>query len=119
MGKVYITQETVRRDEHGQLRPLMNFKPAMEYGELVVCLSSGALAFSPVPTVTQLKEVLHDFGENDYLLAVGDPSVIAIASAIVSERNGGRFKLLKWDKESKMYIVVPIAINHRKREVET
>ena len=34
---------------------------------------------------------------------MGDPAIIALAGAIASEMNRGRFKVLKWDRDEKKY----------------
>ena len=52
---------------------------------------------------------LKDYNSKDYLLLSGDPSVIGIAVAIVSDINNGRFNLLKWDRQEQMYY--PLEIN--------
>lgn len=111
MGKAYIVQEPLRKDHvSGQMVPVMDFRPVLEYGEAIVCLKSGRIALSPAPMIDSLKEVLKDFSDDDYLVAVGDPSAIAAAASICSNNNRGKFKLLKWDKESRRYISVAINI---------
>ena len=52
---------------------------------------------------------LKDYTSKDYLLLSGDPSVIGIAVAIVSDINNGKFNLLKWDRQEQMYY--PLEIN--------
>lgn len=108
----YIVQEPVRRDtSSGELVPLMNFKRVLEYGEPVVCLPPGVLLLSPAPTTRKLRESLKNFTEDDYLVAVGDPTAIAVAGAICAEVNQGRLKMLKWDKPTKRYMTVQIDLH--------
>lgn len=111
MPKVFITQEPMRRDQNGSLVPIMDFRKALEYGDPVVCLSNPKIAFTPAPMVQALKKVLKDYTDDDYLIAVGDPSAIATAAAICARNNLGRFNLLKWDKVSHRYIKVEINLN--------
>jgi hypothetical protein len=59
-----------------------------------IILSSGPLAF-------RLQQTLKDFNDNDYLLLIGDPAIIALAGAIVSDINNRKFKVLKWDETKK------------------
>ena len=59
--------------------------------------------------VIELRRLLKNFNSNDYLLLSGDPSVIGLACAIASDINGGKFKLLKWDRQEKVYY--PLEIN--------
>ena len=40
---------------------------------------------------------------NDYLLLTGDPAIIGVACSIVSDMTNGKYNLLKWDKQDRMY----------------
>lgn len=116
-GKVYIIHEVMRRDAaSGQMVPAFDFRKAVEYGDLEVCLPPGRVALAPGPTVNLLNDKLRNFCDDDYLIAVGDPSAISIASAIAAQNNRGRFKLLKWDKDMHQYIKVDIDLYHNKRK---
>ena len=111
---VFITQEVRKLSPSGDAyQPQYNFKPALKYGTLKVLVPSGMSLLSPVPLVRELKQKLADYNDDDYLIAIGDPSVIAVASAIASQRNNGKFKVLKWDKELKDYLPVEIDISGR------
>ena len=114
MNKVYIPQEPMRFDKATEsMVPSVNLEPAADYGDITICLPPGQVALSTQPTVDRLKECLKDFSDNDYLVAVGDPSLIAICSAIVAETNRGKFKLLKWIRDRKQYVQVQVDIYHR------
>ena len=66
--------------------------------------------------VIKLRKLLKDYTPEDYLLLTGDPAIIGIACSIVSETTNGKFNLLKWDRQEKMYY--PLKINlHEKGEV--
>lgn len=45
----------------------------------------------------------YDFDAGDCLVAIGDPSVIAVASAVLGQMFG-KFALLKWDRQLGRYI---------------
>lgn len=112
---VYITQKIMRKNkETGVMETTMDFTKAEVYGELVECLPYGRVSLNTAPTVYALKAKLKDFCDDDYLIAVGDPSVIAMAGAIVSENNLGRFKMLKWDKEEHDYIKITVDLYNRR-----
>jgi hypothetical protein len=114
VNKVFIPQEPTRRDSTtGELVSLMDFSTAGRFGETVVCLPPGRVALSAQPTIQKLKDVMRDFGDEDFLIAVGDPSVIAMASAVAASNNCGRFKLLKYDGRSKEYITVQIDLHYK------
>ena len=91
-------------------RPKFNIMGAQKYGKLKVLLREDTqIILSPGPIIFELRRLLKDYNSNDYLLLSGDPSVIGIAVAIVSDINNGRFNLLKWDRQEKVYY--PLEIN--------
>lgn len=110
---VYITQEVRKASPDGGFQPQYNFKPAIKYGELRVLVPSGHSLLAPVPLIRNLKESLRDFSDEDYLLAVGDPSIIAAASIIAGQNNHGRVRVLKWDRILKDYIPVELDVSGR------
>ena len=91
-------------------RPKFNIMGALKYGKLKVLLKENTqIVLSPGPIVFELRRLLKNYTSKDYLLLSGDPSVIRIAVAIVSDINSGRFNLLKWDRQEKVYY--PLEIN--------
>ena len=91
-------------------RPKFNIMGAQKYGKLKVLLREDTqIILSPGPIIFELRRLLKDYNSNDYLLLSGDPSVIGLARAIVSDINNGKFKLLKWDRQEKVYY--PLEIN--------
>ena len=59
--------------------------------------------YSTAPYTLKMKKNLQDFRKEDYLLAVGDPVIIGISTAVVSEVTSGQFNMLKWDKREYRY----------------
>ena len=91
-------------------RPKFNIMGALKYGKLKVLLKENTqIVLSPGPIVFELRRLLKNYNSKDYLLLSGDPSVIGIAVAIVSDINNGRFNLLKWDRQEKVYY--PLEVN--------
>ena len=104
---VYLIQE-LPGTRIGQ--PKFNIMGALKYGKLKVLLKENTqIVLSPGPIVFELRRLLKDYNSNDYLLLSGDPAVIGLACAIASDINGGRFNLLKWDRQEKVYY--PLEIN--------
>ena len=104
---VYVLQELPGTSTG---RPKFNIMGALKYGKLKVLLKENTqIVLSPGPIVFELRRLLKNYTSKDYLLLSGDPSVIGIAVAIVSDINNGRFNLLKWDRQEKMYY--PLEIN--------
>ena len=67
-------------------RPKYNIMGALKYGKLKVLLKEDTqIVLSPGPIVFELRRLLKDYNSDDYLLLSGDPSVIGLACAIVSD----------------------------------
>ena len=87
-----------------QPAPNINILSASDFGYLVICLPNRDQAiFSTAPYVHKMRKNLQDFRKHDYLLAVGDPVIIGISTAAVSEVTAGKFNMLKWDKREYRY----------------
>ena len=98
--------------------PKINIMSAREYGEIKFLLPEfSQIIFSPGPLVFKLKKLLENYTTDDYLLLTGDPAIIGIACSIVADRTNGKFNLLKWDRQEKMYY--PLKINlYEKGEID-
>ena len=95
---VYVLQEMGR-----------NIRSAEKFGDLKVVLPDNKqIVLSSGPLTFKLRHELKDFNDKDYLLLMGDPAIIAVAGAVVSDVNGGRFKVLKWDRDEKKYYDIEI-----------
>ena len=91
-------------------RPKFNIMGALKYGKLKVLLKENAqIVLSPGPVVHELRRLLKDYNSKDYLLLSGDPAIIGLACTIASDINNGKFNLLKWDRQEKVYY--PLEIN--------
>ena len=100
---VYVVQEARNR----------NLLPAAKYGEIQVLLPPGNVAFSAYPSIKRLQSGLKSFGDNDYLLLMGDPAAIAMAGAVAADSNRGKMKLLKWDRQEMTYYVIDVDLYRR------
>ena len=114
-SKVYVIQE-ITGTKTGN--PKINIMGASNYGEFKFLLPEfSQMIFSPGPLIYKLRQGLKDYKPRDYLLLTGDPAIIGVACAIVSNITNGKFKLLKWDKQEKKYY--PIEINlYEKGEID-
>lgn len=108
MSTVFITHEPYERTENGGMRSKFNLNPAAEYGNLEVLIPAGNSLISSVPTVRTLREKLRGFSDEDYLLPVGDPTIMMAAGAIAAEFNGGKIKVLRWDKQQQRYVMIQV-----------
>ena len=115
---IYVVQE-IPGTQAGN--PKINIMGASNYsssGKFHFLLSEfSQMIFSPGPLIYKLRQGLKNFTSNDYLLLTGDPEIIGVACSIVSDITGGKFKLLKWDKQERKYY--PIEINlYEKGEID-
>ena len=106
-NKVYVIQEIPGTKEG---RPKINIMGAAEYGEFVFLLPElSQIIFSPGPIIFKLRQLLKNYTDQDYLLLTGDPAIIGVACSVVSDITGGKYNVLKWDKQERKYY--PIKIN--------
>ena len=90
--------------------PKINIMSASQYGNFKFLLPEfSQIIFSPGPLIIKLRGLLKNYTMKDFLLLTGDPAIIGVACSIVSEMTNGKFKLLKWDKQDRVYY--PIEIN--------
>lgn len=107
MSKVYAPQVPSKYDQATKLWvPSINLEPATGFGELVVMLPPNANRLHINPLIIAIKEQMKDFTADDYIIAVGDPSLIAAASCIAVRKTGGLLRILKWDRQTSSYISV-------------
>ena len=106
---VYIVQEMRGRD----------VTDATNFGDLEILIPAEeqTASFSTQPTIRKLNRMLANFNDDDYLLLTGDPAAIALAAAVAARQNGGRFKMLKWDRQSAQYFPLSANLNTKLGEV--
>ena len=112
MAKVYITQVPHKRDpETRAFVPAVNIAPAEEHGELVVMMPPRAPFHNTTDLVKQLREQLkgYDHDAGDCIVAMGDPSVIAVAFALLGKWTS-KFTVLKWDRNTGRYIKAVVSV---------
>ena len=112
---VYVIQE-IPGTKAGT--PKINIMSASKYGEFKFLLPEfSQIIFSPGPLIFKLRSLLKDYITQDYLLLTGDPAIIGVACSIVSDMTNGKYSLLKWDKQDRIYY--PIKINlHEKGKID-
>ena len=91
-----------------------NVRSAEKFGDLKIMLPDRKqMILASGPLTFELQKHLKDFNDNDYLLLIGDPAIIAVAGAIAAEHNNGRFKVLKWDRNETRYYDIEIDLRNR------
>ena len=104
---VHVIQEIPGTKEG---RPKINIMGAQKFGKIKVLLKEDSqMIFSPGPIIFELRRLLKNYRPKDYLLLTGDPAIIGVACSVVSDITHGKYNLLKWDRQERMYY--PISIN--------
>ena len=105
MSKVYVPQEPTRWDDTVKLHmPTADLTPVLRYGELLVCLPPNVSLYMPEVVYAALKEFMRGFTQDDYVVAIGSPVLISMASIIASKVCNGPIKLLTWDRKQSQYL---------------
>jgi len=86
-----------------------NIMSAKEYGVLQFILNeSENILYNPEQVTSLIEDSLSFFNEEDYLLLIGDPIAIGIATHFALHNNKGRAKILKWDNREYKYYTIQI-----------
>ena len=110
-AKVYVLQE-LPGTKAGT--PKINIMSASKFGEFKFLLPEfSQIIFSPGPLIFKLRNLLKEYTTKDYLLLTGDPAIIGVACSIVSEFTNGKYNLLKWDKQDRLYYPIEINLNEK------
>ena len=99
MPTVYVVSETLQH----------NIAGALDFGNIEPILPPNAqVSFSVDPTIRRAKRKLEKFTDEDYILLIGDPCAIGICCSVAAAVNGGKFKVLKWDKRERRYMPLQV-----------
>ena len=90
MNKVFVIQDS----------PGKNLTPARDFGEIFVMLRGKE---SSEEAFERLSRLMVNMLPADYLLLIGNPVYIAIASHIAFAVCEGKVNLLLWDREKQLY----------------
>ena len=107
MSIVYVVQNQHRWDrEANDFVPKFDLAPAAEFGRLEYLLPPPTGPFRPDSVIAELREKLQNFTDDDYLLLIGNPVLIGLATALAAAYNGGSVSLLQWSGKDQRYIPV-------------
>lgn len=97
MAIVYVVQRQMKYDDSkGDFVDKFNFEPAKKFGEIKFLLSPSTKPFKTDGPKKELHEKLKNFGDDDFLLLVGNPKLIGMVTAIAAYYNEGNYKSLQW-----------------------
>lgn len=99
----------MRRAPDGKFTDTFDLSPAEVYGKLEFLLGPTEKPWDTVlPT---LYEKLRWFSVEDYLLLIGNPCLIGMATAVAAEYSAD-INFLQWSANEQQYIKVSINIDH-------
>ena len=102
-SRVFLPQIVERFDQvKGGMVPAFDFSAAAQFGQLHAILGPEDDVAFLARITTKIRKSLDDFTDKDFLLAVGDPAVIAVCAGIILRRHK-TLNLLKWDRKLRIY----------------
>ena len=111
MPYVYVPQIPARFDGNSNLWiPTINIKPASAFGEVLIMLPPAANRTGIEACAAAISHQMADYGPDDYLVAVGDPTLYAVAACHAAKRAGGLLRMLKWDRLASGYILEEVNV---------
>jgi hypothetical protein len=109
---VYVVQMQMKQDpDRGLIPRFPSVERAVKWGTLRYMLSPSDHPFNSDHVVNSLHDHLKDFCDDDYLLLIGNPVLMGMASAIAAFYNEGRVKFLQWSGRHEEYSVIAAEIN--------
>lgn len=117
MSRIYVVQNVLRVSyKTGELEPKYDLEPARRWGELIFLLDHTFKSYVPQQVneaIAQVRQRLTDPGitVDDFILPLGDPSMIGVAIAIAADTLGGRLRILQWDKRRLDYEEIKIDLH--------
>ncbi len=111
MPTVFVPQVPSRFDiGTDSWMPKLDLSPAAKFGKIEILLPPEANRLLVVPLFEMIKEKLAEFSAQDWIVAVGDPTIFAATACYATRKAGGILRLLKWDRKTGDYIPVEIRI---------
>jgi hypothetical protein len=115
MNKVFVPPVPHRWNPTTEThRPAVDVSSAFSYGESVILLpfsiANQARVYDDIQgVIDEMKLRMIDSVKEDYVLAVGDPALIAAVAAIQIKKFG-YVRLLRWDRETEKYRLVEVRL---------
>jgi hypothetical protein len=93
-----------------QWLPQVDISPAKRFGEVNIMLPPEANRLHAAPIAQVLREKMVDYSDRDCFVALGDPTIIAMAACIAHQKARGLLRILKWDRNTSDYIMVEVRV---------
>lgn len=108
MSSVFVVQEQLRfdPDTRKNVPRFPTLENASSLGKIIYMLEPNAHPFNQASCISTLHHYLKDFSDADYLILVGNPILLGMATAIAAAYNSGRVRFLQWSPKEERYILV-------------
>lgn len=109
MSRVFVVQNQHCWDREARaFVPKYDLSSAHQFGDMIELLSPTAAPFNPDPIIDELHAKLADFTDDDFILCIGNPLLLAWAFAIAAAANNGSAKALQWSGKERRYLPVSV-----------
>ena len=106
--KVFLPKVVEKFDvSAARYKPAYDFSVAAQYGMLTEILTKDDDVNFLSSHIPKIREALADYQADDFFIAVGDPSLIAVCAGIILRKHPS-MKMLKWDRKMHVYFIVEI-----------
>jgi len=114
-ARVFVVQEPLKM-ENGVAVPRINYGTLTPFGHLKFLFTWGEIndrmpLLDTSSYLARCRDQLTDFNDADFLVPMGHPGLIALATLAAAEANEGRIKLLDWSRVHGSYRVVGIDLD--------
>jgi len=109
MPTVFVTQ-VPSKQIGGNWMPQVDLSPASKFGRVEIMLPPESNRLLIAPLYAIIREKLKNFGPEDWIVALGDPSIFTAAACFATKQNNGTLRLLKWDRKTGDYLPVELSI---------
>lgn len=108
MAIVYAVQNPHWRDRNsGEFVPKYDLTSAADFGPVEFLLDHAAGPDDPEAVLDILEDKLSSFVNDDYILLIGNPVLIAL-TAVMAAENADRINFLQWNGRTRLYAPIPV-----------
>lgn len=110
---VFVVQQQMQfSSESQELIPRFpSINKAESWGVLKFILSPSAHPFNPEIVLGDMHEALSGFSDDDYLLLIGNPILIGMATTLAAYYNNGKVNFLQWSGKHQRYTMISAQIH--------
>ena len=106
MNRVYVTTNT--KMANGGFRDISDCE---RFGKPIVMFENPRqIQVNSSRFIFLCEQKLKDFTSEDFLLLMGDPVLIGIICSVATKKTNNKYKVLKWDRETAIYIPLTIEL---------